>query len=298
MSSVDPVTLQMNLNALLDMIYSGVVGVSADVASKTKNPAVREYALQWKIRSTGFIREVQIEPDPRRAFVAIWVAGVQQRLFFTTGFGKDAFGDQQQLVVDALTRFETEIERFAHNKFPNAPVDEITEEIEHYISLGLAGHDFIGDKPVLPVNETEDSDAMYSILTLPMAPFAGMRGIGNTPAEIRRFSVLAESYGQLISDMPEQLRWQVEQLMYEAQALDSVQGFLAETKKLQENSEQVLEITKKLPEDLGNSLNNSLTVARDDLHGLVDTIFWRAVILVGIIFAAAFVFRLIAPRRR
>jgi hypothetical protein len=90
--------------------FMALVELTAEeIAAQTSDPVVRHNALVWKVNAIPAIQVAMYQPDPLVSYVEGWTLLVQMRQYFETGDGKDLFGDQQYLAIEALDDGERRI---------------------------------------------------------------------------------------------------------------------------------------------------------------------------------------------
>jgi hypothetical protein len=94
--------------------FAGIVELSADeIISKTSDNEIKMQALLWKIYSIpAMIRSLSIN-DPFAAGIDSWILSVQMLQYFEDGYGKDLFGEYQDIAITASKLIVNDIEQLA-----------------------------------------------------------------------------------------------------------------------------------------------------------------------------------------
>jgi hypothetical protein len=94
--------------------FSGIVELSADeIISQSPDNEIKKQALLWKIYAIpAMIRSISIN-DPFAAGVDSWILSVQMLQYFEDGYGKDLFGDYQDIAITASKLIVSDIENLA-----------------------------------------------------------------------------------------------------------------------------------------------------------------------------------------
>ena len=94
--------------------FSGIVELSADeIISKTSNDEIKKQALLWKIHAIpAMIRSLSIN-DPFAAGLDVWILSVQMLQYFEDGYGKDLFGEHQDIAITASKLIVSDAENVA-----------------------------------------------------------------------------------------------------------------------------------------------------------------------------------------
>jgi len=108
------------------------IEITADqIEFKTLDPQVRRNALVWKLYATGAAQDATMQFDPLVAAMDLWTLTLQMQAFFTTGNGKDAFGDHQYLALELSNRMVAEFEDVARLVSASGEIDsgrEVAQE--------------------------------------------------------------------------------------------------------------------------------------------------------------------------
>jgi len=94
--------------------FAGVVELSADeIISKTSDNEIKKQALLWKIYAIpAMIRSLSMN-DPLAAGIDCWILSVQMLQYFEDGYGKDFFGEYQDIAINASKLIVSDIENVA-----------------------------------------------------------------------------------------------------------------------------------------------------------------------------------------
>ncbi|RKY99734.1 MAG: hypothetical protein DRQ13_01735, partial [Ignavibacteriae bacterium] len=94
--------------------FAGIVELSADeIISKSTDSEIKKQALLWKIYAIpAMIRSLSIN-DPLAAGIDSWILSVQMLQYFEDGYGKDHFGEYQDIAITASKLIISDIENLA-----------------------------------------------------------------------------------------------------------------------------------------------------------------------------------------
>ena len=94
--------------------FAGIVELSADeIISKTSDNEIKKQALLWKIFAIpAVIRSLSMN-DPLAAGIDSWILSVQMVQYFEYGYGKDLFGEYQDIAINASRLIVNDIENIA-----------------------------------------------------------------------------------------------------------------------------------------------------------------------------------------
>lgn len=141
--------------------FMNAVEITADsIMVATDDPEVRTQALAWKANAIPALQTVTHHPDPLVSFVDGWTLMVMMENYFATGRGRDIFGPQQPIAVDAMravnARVEDDVRRilegrgdyqFFHDFVQRWAADHPLEnDLYLHRSVGVAAADILGDE--------------------------------------------------------------------------------------------------------------------------------------------------------
>jgi len=94
--------------------FAGIVELSADeIISKTSDDEIKKQALSWKIYAIpAMIRSISIN-DPLAAGIDAWILSVQMLQYFEDGYGKNLFGEYQDIAIKASQLIVSDVENLA-----------------------------------------------------------------------------------------------------------------------------------------------------------------------------------------
>ena len=94
--------------------FAGIVELSADeIISQSPDNEIKKQALLWKIYAIpAMIRSISLN-DPFAAGVDSWILSVQMLQYFENGYGRDLFGEYQNIAITASKLIVSDIENLA-----------------------------------------------------------------------------------------------------------------------------------------------------------------------------------------
>jgi len=211
-TKVDTAALVADLHKVIDLVYIRMIGVADEVTDGSENAAAREAALRLKIRVAATTHAIAAQPDPRLAFCNIWIVIVEGRNLFATQAHKEIFGEFQPRLIKVANELEAEVVAVGRRHFGDAMVKDAKPQIEKLAADNALSGRFVTGFVLAGSANTSDGQAVGKILGMPLAPFTGLQGIGDTPTAITRSTAIAAN---LIQNLPERARWEAEMLLPE-----------------------------------------------------------------------------------
>ncbi|UCE02156.1 MAG: hypothetical protein JSW67_13025, partial [Candidatus Latescibacterota bacterium] len=188
-------------NYILAEYFAARVEESADqILEASSDSAVREDAILWKMHAIPAMQAASFFGDPLGALGSEVIFCVQMRQYFDDGYGKDVFGEQQDVAVATSVELEEAAYAAAELALPSADMDTIRVRIDRFAAANpIRSPRFkrSSDDPVLSRAFTEDTTV------------GGLRAASAMTEQMRDLSdrmALLTDYG------PRQARWQVQYL--------------------------------------------------------------------------------------
>lgn len=259
-NGVDGNYLSAKVSALFNLTYVDMVGTATAVSSKAEDPKVREACLLIKLRVSRGIEVLRQVQDPRARYVLLWVSLVELRQELTTGVNRNSFGSQQQVVVSAIKQLELAVQDVGRQVLSKERLDAAIDDVEkmaadYAVTLQGSGLNVDINRPLVQARKSSDLDKLLSV---PLSPFTGMQGVGDTPSAINNVAHEARFASDVIRRMPEELRWQTELLLVEAEDSGAVSQFLRQMQQFQQIGAKLQQTAQQLPKDLGDQVDRSL----------------------------------------
>lgn len=89
---------------------SSEIALTADTIERSSNASdVRLRALEWRVSATPLVQDAALQNDPLVAALDLAAFSVQQREYFDTGEGREAFGALQPVAVRAAKAMEDDV---------------------------------------------------------------------------------------------------------------------------------------------------------------------------------------------
>jgi hypothetical protein len=312
--------------------FAGIVELSADeIISKTSDNEIEKQALLWKIYAIpAMIRSLSIN-DPLAAGIDSWILSVQMLQYFEDGYGKDLFGEYQDIAITASKLIIRDIENLARELKGTDDISKgqkITEDwanenpIKNNKFLRVSALDKVAhiigaedyslgatvESIAISVDELKHQVTLYTDY-LPkqikwqaqyeLHNFLGDSLIDKSLNNIDRVVLSTERISKMIEESPElikeiQLSTFVEM---DKQRLETL-GMISQERIaileavtmeriaiMNEINRERSETLDRLDEITEKTFNRSTIFASDT----IDKLFWRIIILLGVIFIGCFI---------
>ena len=268
--------------------FKATVIASADqISSASADPAIRRNALLWKLRMVPIADQAAFGSDPELAYVATFALATAQYEYLATGAGADLFGDAQPGAVVAseeLVEAARDIGRRFLSPEQQATLEEqVTALARKHPIRGV----FVPETVQAVVSATAPGGSFDWVIGLPLSPFRALEGVDAGAQAIRDFNTTAQRFNQVVADLPQILRWNVELFSYDLEQRPAVESARDSFEKLARSSESFSQTAASLPRELreqaslllqqleagGGELQRTLSEARSlvgDVNGAGD----------------------------
>jgi hypothetical protein len=201
-----------------------VAASAMDIIETTEDEEVLDRAYQWRMWAAAQARAASFDQDPFAGMLELWVLAGQQRLLFTEGGGKDAFGDQQERAVATANQLERGIRDIAAEVMDANAFERLSEQVDKWID----------DHPIegrLFVRPTARADLAGLVSEQKQS---GLKAVGSIEETFRD---LNDRITILTVQMPTEIRWQAEYLtnsLFEERIAEPAES-MADTMETMEN---------------------------------------------------------------
>jgi hypothetical protein len=131
-------------------------------------------------------------------------------------------------------------------------------EVESFVaSRPIVGRQFTLQSIRRTLASVESTGTFQRVVSVPLSPFRALEGVGDSATEIRHFNATARDFVQAVERLPEQVRWQVELLLYDVEDRESFDTVLTSLDRLSQSAHRASDSIAKLPEDARSVLQES-----------------------------------------
>ena len=251
---VDPDRLRADVLSYLDSVQSRYIGAMSTIAANTDDRAVREATIRTKMSVVDVVSTLIRDPDARTTFVYTWAFVAGGRYNLTEGGMKNAFTDQQQLIVDVARAAEEEIIQIGRGHFQDRIIEEAKDEIEE-IAHRVTAVDLLASRDVISkVRSGIGADVAGLMLT----PLTSLQGVASTPEAVNNIARVVASLSNQLDLMPQRIRWEAELLTLEIESLRTVVQASKDFDQFTNSFEVVANEIDHLPEELRSQTEDLL----------------------------------------
>jgi hypothetical protein len=236
-----------------------VTGTGERISAATTDRQVRKRALLWRVRFIPLIHGTTSQDDPQEAFVTTLTLVVAQDHYLTVGEGKNAFGDQQELALEASRSIALELAQIGKRFLTPEQMERLKAEVMELARREtIKGPNFAaqGFQSSLAAVATEAGTFDW-VVDLPMSPFRALEGVGSGAQAIHEFNKTAARLTDIVALLPEQIRAQTELLLYDVEDRQTLARGLGAFESISESATRASEAIDRLPNDMQRTLLDS-----------------------------------------
>ncbi len=216
---------------------------------------VRRKALTWQVSMPAQAHEAAFTDDPQEAYLFCLTVADLQTEYLTRGDGKDLFGAEQSVAVDAARSLSAAVRKIGERFIPEHDRQELEKQVAKLIENDpIKGAYFAISTRTTITKKAEEQGVISRIVSIPMSPFSALQGVGDTPAAIRDFSETAAHMASVVEALPRQLKWQTELLLYNVEDRDTVKQGLAAFEEASASLDRMSRTLESLPADLRGTI--------------------------------------------
>lgn len=193
--------------------FSQTVEIAADsITALTDDREVAHAALVWKSYAVSAIYRSAAIPDPLMAWIDSRVLTYQMLDYFETGLGRDQFGEQQHLAMEAVRFIDSEMDRSM-----NLAGQKLDPEARGNI------RQFATENPLTNPYFFRASPVGLLASYLGQESVSGLQAVGSMTELMEELSMRLNTYTELL---PRSGRWQAELLLAELADSSRAASFL------------------------------------------------------------------------
>jgi hypothetical protein len=227
-----------------------IIATADTISAGTKDPVIQRRALRWKLGVTPVVNQAAFMAEPEAAYVAMLTAATSMHEFLTTGGGVEAFGDQQQLAIDASTELVEAAVELGDRFLDEKELARVTREVESLVRSQPMRGEFVAEQVQSLVTASESSPIFAWVTAIPMSPFRALQGVDEGAQAIREFNETAMEMSRIVAGMPRLIRWNLELLALDISQQGDIQTSLESFDALARSAESLSQTAQSLPESL------------------------------------------------
>jgi len=278
-SGVTPTTGQISkqelgeqLDKFREFFKATLRQVANELNERIPSTRMEKTTLQMKARMVQGINAMLDNDDPIVAFIETWALCTRFRMYLEEGEGSSLFGDAHEIALNGSKRLEAEIQRigfiFLKSDVFEAARKNVTEFAHNNPIRGTFSNVIVYATEV----QKGQPNPFVSVLKIPMTPFRALEGVDRTASAIYQFSDTAERFSNIVAELPESSRWQLQLLLFDLEETNMTKSFLSSLTQVSESSARLEQSVQKLPEQLREQLTQFVEDVDKRQAGLQQTL--------------------------
>jgi hypothetical protein len=227
-----------------------VIATADTISAGTHDPVIERRALHWKLGVTPVVNQAAFLAEPEAAYVAMLTVATSMHEFLTAGGGVDAFGDQQQLAVDASTELLAGAVELGEQFLSKKQLARVTSEVEAQVRKQPIRGEFVAEQVQSLATATAANPIFDWVTAIPLSPFRALQGVDQGAQAIREFNETALQFSRTVAGMPRLIRWNLELLALDVSQQGEIGASLQNFDALARSAESISQTAAALPETL------------------------------------------------
>ena len=263
-SSMTEAELRNELSGYAARFAAVVSDAAEDISTATQQRSVRRRTLIWRMKMIPPVQEAAFTDSAQEGYLRLLGISIAQSLYLREGDGRDLFGAQQSIAIDAAVQLQADAVEIGSRFLSPERQAKVTAELESLAAKNpIVGRDFSIQRLQSARARIQNNESLMGVLTLPFAPLTALRGVDSGAEAIRDFNVTARQFSLIIAQLPEQLRTQMELLLYDVEDRETVVHSVAAIEAMAASAERASLSIEQLPANVQQSLAESQGALRE-----------------------------------
>jgi hypothetical protein len=225
---------------------SNINDAANQIDAHAPDNATKRQSLLWRIRVAESCRQARHRANWAVGLIELWFWAAAMDVQYSTGGDAKTFGAQQPLAIDVVHKLRLEAESLVRRSFPGPRFAELKAEVDGAASRGeLFSAGESTQRAVL--TQLLDLTHLETLLSLPLAPFAALQGVGKGSDALGELVVVGERALDLAETYPQTLTWHLRLLMLEIEEQDTTRAARMDFNRITKTMEELADTVKELP---------------------------------------------------
>ncbi|MEB2343496.1 MAG: hypothetical protein OZ948_02015 [Deltaproteobacteria bacterium] len=251
--------LSDELSAYASRFSALVTTAGEEISLADDSPATRRRVLLWKLRLAPAIDDAAFQPNPRAGYVRMLTIAVMMQRYLTAGDGRNLFGASQPIAVATAETLKEDAFAIGERFLTPDELEAVGRDVDALAQrFPITGTQFSLVRAREAARAVPASNALTEVITLPLAPFRALQGVDSGAAAVRDFNQTARRFSRVVAGLPEELRGQMELLLYDVEELRSMRQGLAAFELAAASAERASLAIERLPAELRATLDQQV----------------------------------------
>ena len=250
--------LQEQLDKFAEYYKAVFRQISTELNERIPGKRTEKTTLQMRARMLEALNTMLDQDDPIVAFIETWALCVRLRTYLEEGEGAGLYANGQEIAVSGIKRLEAEIERIGSDFLKNEALDAASKNVKAFANANPIKGTFSNVTVFATEARKGQTNPFVSVLKIPMTPFRAIEGVDRTASAVHRFTDTAERFSDIVRELPESSRWQMQLLLYDLEETDMTKAFLSALTQFSQSSERLTKSVEQMPKQLGDQFEKSV----------------------------------------
>jgi hypothetical protein len=259
--------LSIRLNEFGKYFAGKVEEASDEIIKKSDDRKIKMNALEWKINVIPRAFESLVIIDPLAAGIDMTALCIQMEEFFTTGYGKDLFGDYQYIAIEASEEIRNEIEKIGDDLTSREFRQESINQIDEWVKAN----------PIKSLQFNRRSTFEVMAKTLGEQNYTLGETVGSIAEGVYDIRKQITTYTDF---MPKSIKWQAQLTSYELLGDSTVEKTFGNFDRIVNATERITKVVEETPSLVENVQQSSFEEINRQLSFTLSTLVNERKILV------------------
>lgn len=248
--------------------FAGKVEEAADeIINKSNDRQIKMNALEWKINVIPKAFESLVIIDPLAAGVDLTALCLQMEEFFTTGYGKNLFGEYQYIAINASKEIMKEVEKIGDEFSSKENRSKMRNQITEWAKAN----------PIKSLQFNRRSTFEVMAKTLGEQNYSLGESVGSIAEGVYDIRKQITTYTDF---MPKSVKWQAQLTSYELLGDSTVEKSLDNFDRIVNSTERITKVVEETPSLLEDIQQSSFEEINKQLVYTLSTLINERKILV------------------
>lgn len=264
--------LREQLDKFAEYFKARLRQMSSDLYDRVPSKRTEKTTLQMRARMVQGLNVMLDQEDSVIAFIETWALCSRFRAYLEEGEGASLYGDGQKIAVSYARQIEAEIEQIGRVFLKEDVFETARKNINEFANANPIKGAFTGVTIFATEAQKGQTNPFMSVIKIPMTPFRAIEGVDRTASAVNRFTDTAERFSDIVSELPESSRWQLQLLLYDLEETDMTKSFLASIAQFSESSGRLSKSVEELPKQLREELSQFIEDTDEKQENLRKTL--------------------------
>jgi len=224
-----------------------VADTTSQVGRESNSSNIGRKALLLKMRTIPLINDAIYSENAFEAGLTAWRICAQLRYHFSEGKGAEAFGEQQDQIIEMATQLEQDIVAIIRRAATEEEMQKARAQMNQWVRANpLPGELALGRSHGGVSKSGDQIDFISQIFKAPLAPLKALEGLSEVATAVHEISVTGRLATETVQHLPTQLRWNSELLLYEIEEQPSVRSALKSMREVSASAASIAATAKDL----------------------------------------------------